>query len=180
MKKYFFFLLFFFSFIACQTENSANKIKFGKIDNNLILGAWEMQEVHWIGNDTTYSMPNAQPGIFIFTENNYSIAWTPTDEPRIPFDTLSRPSNEEIIAGFKSVVFNAGTYFSTDSTITATASIAKVPGFEGGKQFYSYTIKGDVLNLTMVDETYPDGSKPQWSGKWKTLFVMKRSTNNNN
>lgn len=145
-----------------------------KASTNPLMGAWEMKAVHWKTTDTTYTIATAQPGIFIFTANKYSIQWTPNEEPRTPFQILSKPTDEELIAGFRSVVFNAGSYEMTDSTVTATAFIAKVPGFEGGIQYYRYTIKDDELSLTMFDETYPDGKKPEWFGRYVTEFVMQK------
>lgn len=138
-------------------------------------GSWEMAEVHWVAADTTYSIEKAQPGLFIFEPMRYSIMWTPTEEAREPFKNLSAPTPEETIAGFRSVVFNGGTFTHTDSTITTQANIAKVPGFEGGTQFYNYELEGERLTLTMFDETYPNGEKPQWFGKYETKFVLTRA-----
>ena len=76
--------------------------------------------------------------------------------------------------GLKSVVFNGGTWISNDSVLTTTAEIAKVPGFEGGKQFYKYKLDGNMMELTMYDETYPNGDKPAWYGKVKTKFVLSK------
>lgn len=161
--------------LACnkplESSSSTNKVE----SQSPLLGAWEMQDFYWIGKDTTYANKGAQVGIFYFTPYRYGIMWTPNTEPRTSFVNLSKPTDEECIAGFKSVVFNGGTYTMTDSTITTTATIAKVPGFEGGKQFYRYSIDKDQLTITMVDETYPNGEKPTWSGKWKTQFVMKKA-----
>ncbi len=145
--------------------------------DNALLGSWEMKQIEWISADTVYTIEKAQPGIFMVTPERYTTIWTPTEEVRKPFVTLSAPTEEEIIAGFSSIVFNAGSYTSTDSTITTEAHIAKVPGFEGGRQFYDYTLRMDTLSITMFDETYPDGSKPDWAGKWKTCFTMKRIAN---
>ncbi len=155
------------SMYSCSTTRTVVK-------TNSLLGSWEMQSFYWMSKDTTYAREDVHPGIFLFTDKSYSIQWTPTSKAREKFSILSKPTDEEIIAGFKSVVFNSGSYISTGSTVVATAYIAKVPGFEGGKQFYSYDIKGDILSLTMYDETYPDGKKPDWVGKWKTKFVLKR------
>lgn len=139
-----------------------------------VIGSWSMQEVHWITKDTTYSIYHAQPGIFIFTPTSYSIMWTPDEQPRSPFKMLSQPTEKEMLDGFQSVVFNAGSYIWTDSTIISTAVIAKVPGFEGGTQHYRYQIGHDRLTLVMFDETYPDGSKPDWFGKYVTKFILQR------
>lgn len=141
---------------------------------NPLLGSWEMLEVHWVSENERHSINKTQPGLFLFTHTSYSIMWTPTQGPRKPFKILAKPTNEEMMSGFKSVVFNGGNYEFTDTTVTTTAFIAKVPGFEGGIQHYEYTINNNVLTITMVDETYPNGTKPDWSGKWKTEFILKR------
>ncbi len=165
------FLFFLIGFSSCKSAQTS--IKASK--KSTLVGSWEMVEVHWKTKDTVYSIPKAQYGLFIFEENRYSIMWTPIDKERTPFVNLSKPTDEEKMAGFSSVVFNGGTYVMTDSTITTTALIAKVPGFEGGKQFYKYTIEGDLLRLVFFDETYPNGKKPEWYGKYVTEFVMRKT-----
>ncbi|MFK7936682.1 MAG: lipocalin-like domain-containing protein [Saprospiraceae bacterium] len=157
--------------VSCQESNT---IKSASIPTSPLFGSWQMEEIHWITPDTTYSIPTAQPGIFMLNEASYTIIWTPTQEPRIPFDTLAKPTAAEMQAGFRSIVFNSGSYELSDSTLTTTAMVAKVPGFEGGKQFYRYQIEQDQLTLQMFDETYPDGGKPEWYGKVETQFKLKR------
>ncbi|MCB0279049.1 MAG: lipocalin-like domain-containing protein [Calditrichaeota bacterium] len=141
---------------------------------NPLHGSWLMKEIHYIYPDSTYSQPQAFTGRFLFTKNHYSIMYNPWTNERIPFQILSKPSDAEILASFKTIVFNSGSYLQSDSTITSTADIAKVPGFEGGKQFYRYKITGDQLDITMFDETYPDGKKPDWYGKLNVRFVLQR------
>jgi len=143
-----------------------------------LMGSWEFSSIDWIYADTTYSIATAQPGIFTLTEDHYTIMWTPTRSPRAPFSILSKPTDAETIAGFRSVVFNGGTYELSDDRLTTTALIAKVPGFEGGTQYYRYNIDGDKLELTMYDETYPDGTKPEWFGSMETKFTLKRKGSN--
>ncbi len=156
--------IFFLGLTSCKVE----------VKNNRLKGSWEIDEIHWKTKDTTYSILKAEPGIFFFTDSSYAIMWTPLDEPRRPFKILSKPTDDELIAGFRSVIFNAGSYIFTDTTVVSTAFIAKVPGFEGGKQFYRYTIEGNGLRLTMYDETYPDGKKPEWFGRYVTEFVLNK------
>ncbi len=164
----FFFIL---GFSSCKPSQSCVR----ECKTASLVGSWEMLEVHWKTKDTVYSISKAQYGLFIFEKNRYSIMWTPIRKVRTPFVSLSKPTDEEKIAGFDSVVFNGGTYTMTDSTITTTAMIAKVAGFEGGKQFFKYKIEGDLLRLTFFDETYPNGKKPEWYGKYVTEFVMKKA-----
>lgn len=166
------FLSMILSTFACTPQTESLK---SEVEKNPIIGAWEMQSVEWITSDTTYTIKKAQPGLFTFTDNSYTIMWTPIEEKRTPFVNLSEPTKEEMIAGFQSVIFNGGSYVSTDSTVTTTAKIAKVPGFEGGKQFYDFNIENNILQLTMFDETYPDGKKPEWYGKFKTRFTLKKA-----
>ena len=142
--------------------------------DNPLPGAWHVVSVHWRSADDTQSIESAQPGLFIFTDDHYSLMWVPINEPRTAFKELSKPTADEMQAGFRSVVFNAGHYQQTDSGIVSTAIIAKVPGFEGGKQYFRFRLDGERMLLTMFDETYPDGSKPDWAGRWETEFVLQR------
>jgi len=164
--------LIFITLFSCKNKESKERLI--TKEQNPILGSWEMLSVNWIGRDTTYTVAKAQPGIFYFTSKSYGIMWTPTQKPRKAFVNLSKPTDEEIISGFRSVIFNGGSYTYTDSTVTTVAKIAKVPGFEGGTQFYKFSIVNDTLTISMFDETYPDGTKPSWVGDWITEFVMKK------
>ncbi len=102
--------------------------------------------------------------------------WSPKTSPRTPFKHLSKPTEDEILQGFRSIVFNAGTYVVNGDQLVATAQVAKVPGFEGGQLFYLFNhTDNNQLTLTLYDEIYPDGSKPDWSGKWKTVFTLHRA-----
>lgn len=145
-----------------------------RVTINPLTGYWDLKEVHWISPDTTVSINRAQPGLFLFTRDSYSMMWTPLDQKRESFRDLSAPTESEIRSGFSSIVFNAGRYKISDSTLTTTAQVAKVNGFEGGKQFFQYTIQQDSLVPRLVDEQYPNEEKPQWSGIWETMFVLGR------
>lgn len=151
-----------------------SKEKHQNDEKSSILGTWEMKSIHWITKDTTYSIDIAQPGMLMLNSDSYAIMWTPIKEPRTPFQNLSKPTDKEIMSGFRSIVFNAGTYKYTDSTITTTAKIAKVPGFEGGRQFYNYKLDDKIMELTMFDEIYPDGTRPEWYGEFQTKFVLEQ------
>ncbi|MFD2588274.1 hypothetical protein ACFSQJ_15140 [Croceitalea marina] len=141
---------------------------------NKLIGSWRIDKVKWIAKDTTLLLVPNSKGLLLITDGHYSIAWSPR-EKRIPFKNLGAPTAEETIAGFQSIVFNSGVHESTDSTFTTIAQIAKVPGFEGGKQLYRYETKNDSkIILTLFDEYYPDNTKPNWSGKWKTEFYLYR------
>lgn len=141
---------------------------------NPLMGSWRMKEIHYIQADTTIKVEKVHGGRVTFSQNHYHLLYNPWINPRKPFEKLAQPTKEEMIYGFQTLVFNSGTYVYTDSTVVTTADIAKVPGFEGGIQYYNYSLKGEALELTMYDETYPDGNKPEWYQKLKVRFKLVR------
>ncbi len=143
--------------------------------NDPVQGAWEMQSVDWISKEKTNSIEKLQPGRMLFVDGQYTLMWTPSDQPRVPFKVLSNPTDDETIAAFRSMVYNSGSYTVDGNKLTTKATLARVPGFEGGQQIYEFEIEDDILKLRMVDEIYPSGEKPEWSGKWETLFTLKRA-----
>ena len=169
MKKYV--LLFSITFLAFTACNQKTETK-PEVIKNALLGSWKMQEIHYIYKDTTYVGKPITYGTILFTPKRYSLLYNPWTTERKAFDTLSKPTDAEIKAAFQSIVFNSGSYVFTDSTVTTTADMAKVPGFEGGKQYYKYSIENNNLDIMMFDETYPNGKKPEWFGKLKILFKM--------
>lgn len=142
---------------------------------NPLLGAWTFEEIHWRSEARTVDINEANPGLLLVTPTRYAIMWSPADKPRAPFAKLSEPTDAEIKAGFGSIVFNGGTYRLEDDVMITTAEVAKVPGFEGGTQYYRFKLDGDRLTFTMFDETYPNGDKPEWFGRYVTEFVLRRA-----
>ncbi len=143
-------------------------------DENPLLGSWKMKEIHYIYPDKIHSQPKAYTGTFVFTPKRYVIMYNPWKTKRAPFKEISHPSSEEILASFKTIIFNSGSYTYNEKQLSTQADMAKVVGFEGGQQFYNYTIQENILDITMYDETYPDGKKPQWFGKLKVRFILEK------
>ena len=141
---------------------------------NPLFGSWKMQEINYIYADTTYTAEMEYPGRLIVGNNTYSIMYNPYGSKRKSAETLSKLTEDEMVYAFKTVVFNSGSYVIADSVFSTTADIAKVAGFESGKQYYKIEFVDEVLHLTMFDETYPDGKKPEWYGKLKILFKLNR------
>ena len=152
-----------------QTTNDANI----NIENESLIGSWKIQEIQYQYPDTTYTMNTNDFGRILFSKNNYALMYYPWMKTRDAFKTLSKPTDEEIKKAFRSMVFNSGTYTIKERVLTTVADLAKVPGFEGGKQFYTIE-KQDQLIITMFDETYPDGTKPEWLGKLRVRFTLKK------
>lgn len=155
--------LFLLLVVACASPES---------ENGALLGTWSIEKIRWISSDTTITIHPSQKGLLLVNEGTYSISWSPLENKRKPFVDLANPTEEEKQIGFQSIVFNAGNCTIGDSKFITTARIAKVPGFEGGKQYYYYDLKEDTLTLTLYDETYPNGKKPTWYGTWRTEFTL--------
>jgi len=145
-----------------------------KVTTPKILGSWKTQEIQYQYTDTTYIRNDEDYGRFIFSDKNYALMYSPQMQSRQAFKNLSLPENDEIILAFQSIVFNTGSYSVKDNVITTVVDIAKVPGFENGHQFYEMKLHNNDLELTMFNETYPNGKKPKWYNKLKILFVLKR------
>jgi len=148
----------------------------GEHNNQPLTGAWHLTGVEWRSAERTSALTDVQPGLFVFTTSHYALMWSPVNEPREPFQVLAKPTDEEIIKGFRSVIFNGGSYRYADGRLVTTAEVAKVPGFESGQQFFKVAQEGDQLTLTFHDEVYPDGSRPEWAGTWQTVFTLTRAT----
>jgi len=139
-----------------------------------IRGSWKVVEVQYMYTDTTYIVNDIDYGRFLFSDENYALMYNPYMQKRSPFINLSKPEDTEVISAFKTIVFNSGSYTIERDVIKTIADIAKVPGFEGGQQYFRIKALGKELELTLVDETYPDGGKPQWFGKLEVNFLLKK------
>ncbi len=136
-------------------------------------GSWRVDEIHYQYTDTVYVQKEVKYGRFLFTKDHYSSMYNPNLSPRKPFHDLAKPTEEEIISGFQSIKFNSGTYSIANGVLHTKADIAKVPGFEGGSQFFKIVAgPKDKLELTMFDESYPDGSKPEWFNKLQIKLIL--------
>jgi len=169
-----------------NTYSAYDMVKLNQIENlittmdmlnhkpNPLRGSWKVQEIQYQYPDSTYVFKDEDHGRFIFTDTNYTLMYNPRMQKRTPFKNLSNPETDEIISAFRSMVFNTGTYIIEDDVIHTIADIAKVPGFEGGQQYYKMLLNENILELVMFDETYPNGNKPEWFGRLKVKFILKK------
>ncbi|WP_350205112.1 ankyrin repeat domain-containing protein [Ekhidna sp.] len=159
--------------IAYKNDELKSYIEAKRSVDNPLIGSWKLQTINYIYPDTTYTI-DAHQGSLLIGQSRYSIMYNPSWKARVPFKNLSKPTDNEILAGFRSIVFNSGLYEIIDDVMLAIPDIAKVPGFEGGKQYYRFKMDGDLMTFRMYDETYPSGEKPEWYGKVEVQFVLTR------
>lgn len=139
-----------------------------------IVGAWKLEKLIYHLASGDVSIDQVHGGRWLFTPTRYAMMYVPGKSPRIPFKILAKPTDDEVSAGFKSIVFNSGSFQIEQQQLITRADIAKVPGFEGGQQIFEFLLEDNALVLTMVDEIYPDQTKPEWSGKVKLSFYLVR------
>ncbi len=144
------------------------------LDQQHLIGSWKVKEIRYHYKDTVFTRSAVDQGRFVFSDKNYSLIYNPTMKKRVAFDNLSEPSEDEIITAYRSLVCNTGHYVIEENVLITTANFAKVPGFEGGKQFYRLHFKEQCLELEFFDETYPNGTKPNWYGSLTMRFILEK------
>lgn len=137
-------------------------------------GSWKMEQIAYHYPDTTYLIDTPAPGIFVVCPLRYVIQYHPSKNSRTPFADFTDPTCEELKAAFQGLVFNTGTFHFNDSMFIALPNIARVPGFEGARQVYRYQVSDKQLLLTLEDEQYPNGTRPEWVGKIRVQFTLSK------
>jgi hypothetical protein len=110
-------------------------------------GVWRLAEYIKSGSDAaTYP---AQPGIYIFTDKYFSIVAISGDKPRPEVDP-SKGTDVEILASWKPLVAQSGTYEISGTTVTMAPAVAKQTNRMGPdhKWTLTYQLDGDTLLIT--------------------------------
>ncbi len=130
---------------------------------NDLNGAWQIRtrKVE-TATDTTVDQYR-QPSLLIFADRYYSLVRTLGDTSMRAFAERWSPTDEEKVARFDEMLVNAGQYDIEGETITARPIISRFPEFMGGVITYRYTIEGDTLTLTALDEYSFDGAQAPWA-----------------
>jgi hypothetical protein len=107
-------------------------------------GAWRVIAVEVEGSGATkHDQP--QPSLVLFSGEYYSWSRVTTTSPRALF-VAETPTDAERVAAFDSVLFNAGRYEVSDSTLTVWPIVARSPNFMGGaSESYRFRLSGDTL-----------------------------------
>ncbi len=117
-------------------------------------GAWVVTSWETADGET---LDQPQPGLFVFTENHYSIMYVNTAEARAGY-TGESMTDEEVLAAYGTFIANSGRYSIDGNEITTQAFVAKDPNYMGGwpenQVTYTFRMEGETLHLTM-----PDGTK---------------------
>jgi hypothetical protein len=127
-----------------------------------LMGVWVIHQIQYA--DGTINL-DPEPSQAIFTAENYSLLWIYPPTSLRSFEERWTPTDAEKIQRYGEIVVNSGTYeLAGDSLITLHPVVSRVPGFMGGGTLlYDYSMVGDTLNLTSLDEYSYDGIQAPWA-----------------
>ena len=139
--------------VACQPQDS---------ETGDLMGVWVIHQIQY-ADGTINSEP--EPSQAIFTAQNYSLLWIYPPTSLRSFEERWAPTDAEKIQRYGEIVVNSGTYEITGgSLITLHPVVSRVPGFMGGGTLlYEFSLAGDTLSLTSLDEHSFDGIQAPWA-----------------
>lgn len=149
------------------------------VENNLyavdsIEGVWRITKITTSTSQGDNTHQHNLPSMIIFTRNHYSIIWMPGEELQKNYEKRWRPTDEEKIQSYNSIIVNAGTYYIEGNVITTKPQIAKTPDFIGGYAKFEFNSEGDNLKLTLTDNVSNDGIKDLGALQIKTTLILER------
>jgi lipocalin-like protein len=168
--KNFLFIIISTAIFGCQSS----ELKTQPIEANLIEGVWEITQIIYQTPGNQYANPAPQAGIFIFTKNYYSMTWNPNDTKQENYKDKWRPTDNEKIESYNSIITNSGTYEIAEGKLVTTPITAKTPAFIGGKAIYDYLVNESSLTLTLLEVISHDGVYDEGVKNHKTTIKLKK------
>lgn len=159
-----------FLMIGCQSS----EIKTQPIEANSIEGVWEITQIIYQTPGNQFANPTPQAGIFVFTKNYYSMTWNPNDKKHEDYKNKWRPTDNEKIESYNSIVTNSGTYEIIERSLITTPLAAKTPALIGGKATYDFLVNDSSLTLTLSEVVSHDGVYDEEVKNYRTTIKLKR------
>ncbi len=139
-----------------------------------IVGVWKILTVVYISEGNVTTIDPALPGLFIFTENHYSMTWMPQQHIQEEYADMWHPSDAEKVQSYNSIVTNTGGYDFSGAELTTRVEVAKTPAFVGGKAIYACKVENDQMRLEIKDNLAHDGTRDAGYLKFKTILTLER------
>jgi hypothetical protein len=136
-------------------------------------GAWRIDSMHLItaGRDTIEVKVNES--LITFGDGYYSIGYCFGKDRPAAYAVRWRPSDEEKLARFGTVIVNSGTYRLKGSLIDGKPLFALAPEFVDGRAVFSYRFVKDTLELTWEKSIAFDGLEYPSAGTVTLLRLMR-------
>lgn len=121
-------------------------------------GVWELTSAETVAPDGSATPYQTQESFLLFTDEHYSMNWSSGPEPTPSYETRFRPTRDEALARYGSLLINAGRYTTSGDTLRIDPEFALVPEYVGGSGTFEYEVSGDTLILEWVEIFANDGS----------------------
>lgn len=140
---------------------------------NPLVGAWRVSEMTTTFPDSSYTITDPQPGLYLFTATHYSMMYVPSDQPRpldagdVPMLGSITPTDAEKVASWNTFIANSGGYELSGATLTTRPMVAKSANLmaSGGPLPMTYEVMGDTLYVTFA---------PPWTPGIETRTTLTR------
>ena len=139
-----------------------------------IIGVWNLVAIVYVSGSDVTTIDPALPGLFIFTEQHYSMTWMPLQKQQEDYADLWHPSDSEKVQSYNSIVTNTGRYKISETELITHVQVAKTPAFVGGKAIYAFELKENELRLEILDNIAHDGTRDESYLKFKTILTLQR------
>jgi len=139
-----------------------------------LLGSWQVTAIGYKQADQVSRIEPALPGLFLFTQEHYSMTWMPGSQLQADYADLWHPTDREKVGSYNAVVVNAGSYSIDGDLLTTQVQVAKTPAFMGGYAVYQIQLDGDNLQLTVKDNVAHDGTRDTAYLQIETHIFLRR------
>jgi len=137
-------------------------------------GAWRVVEMRQEYPDGRPQPLHARESFFLFAGGSYSMAWAYGEGVSPLYAERWKPTTEEKLARFGSMLVNSGTFEVDGDRMVAHPRFALAPELVGGEARFRFSVAGDTLRLSW-DETYALDGLPYPSGGASTVLRLVRS-----
>ena len=137
-------------------------------------GAWQVVEMRQELPDGTGYDLHPRESFVLFAGTDYSIAWAYGDGPSPLYSERWKPTEEERLARFGSMLVNSGTFELDGDRMVAHPRFALAPELVGGEVRFRFSFSRDTLRLSW-DETISVDGVPYPSGGASTVLRLVRS-----
>jgi hypothetical protein len=133
-------LVFAASCAAAKVESERGSA--GELD-----GAWRLVSSETIGPDGTRYPGSPHESLLLISGGYYSMNYAFGRQKSDYFSERFRPTDEEKLARYNSLLVNAGRFALDGGLLTIHPEFALVPEFIGGLGEFEYSVNGDNLEL---------------------------------
>jgi len=130
-----------------------------------LTGLWRLESRETLGPDGSVTPRPAWESFLLFTPEHYSMNWAGGPDSVRSYEEPFRPTEEEALARYGSLVINAGRYTASAGTLAIRPTFALVPEFVGGSGTFEYSLSGDTLTLRWTEILASDGTPDPFTSR---------------